>query len=823
MRCIDSRSCFRADVNVLEKHRFQGRLARKLLGLATLLCSMIGLSCAEPFLPDLSIGHVRVFVSIGGGPVVDARVRVWWLDDDGSLRARNTSGSISGPDIENTPALVQGHTDSEGFVELEVGNAHGTLLIVATGGTETPPEPWNDILYVMPDDAALRTIVLDYLPYENTLVPVVVSPLTTLAAALGEARLKNKTREALHVDAMERAHELLSVHFADISFTDAYPERIVDSALIEERQMHFLMLLAFSYLARDIAEESGIPLQELGPLELMAGLLADLSDTTGLFDGVGADGFIRVGACSPPDISCLPDDRTPQCRTICDIGAETLRTDLANALLFGLDRVDPEETASILEYVLWLMGHFASSQDVELFAGDTATPAIGRSPLIKVETTKLRDESEDFITFTNAGTPVHRHSDSVIELGSGESCPTVYKYVHRLDGQDDNPFIWQFALHDRSGMGIDKDNTAWYRVLFRTDSESKAFTDWLPATNIGTMPDGNRYGIVLTRMEWPELGTKQGNFEIEFKGHDRTGNVSETVHRCWNHVPLSAPLQLLGCREAVGPGSLHSVNLSPFNNLAPYLNGVSLEDGLALLECEFRNGTTAQSYLSLDMEQAVTTYRKSWQKTNAIVDTHEITSCLQEGLCVLGTPPNRKSMLSTDETGVINTLATGIVLHDSSTNERVLPCRTCKEHQYPIDPRIAPEEPRTYRLRVVATDLNGLAPQPQGEDWKPFADVPLDAALLPTPITGRSFERFRLCNWENQLVCQRDSEYAHYLALTEASLSLEWLRITGRTSPSPGLIPLTPVPQADTFGLPVQIEDYEWNTSEEVLPPPINP
>ena len=846
MECMDSKSCFRTDADVpmgQRLHRFEG----KLFVVAILLLAMLGLSCVPYSLPDLTDGNVRVFVSMSGGPVVGAKVKVWWLQDDGTLVSNDVLESVTGRDIENMPPLDSGETNSEGFVNLAVGRAHGTLLIVAIGGEETPPEPWIDATYRVADGVVLRTVLLDYIPYKGRMASAVVSPLTTLAVGLAEARLTHGKRELVHGAAMRRAHELLSEHFGGVDLTRTYPEPVTEPTFLTSKPpVYFLMLVALSYLARDIANASGIPAEEFSPLDLVTtGLINDAFDEDTLFNGTGPDGPVIVAECVPetdpaedpeaedpeaedpeaedpeaedPEAED-PEESTGMDHALCDLDSNTLRSHLAQSLASGLILLEQdEEVVPSFKEIRLLIERIANNRETELFGPDAPIPVKGPPPLVEVEHTEILDESGDEITFTDAGVPVHQHSGEVIELGVDGQRPTVYKYVHRLDHADDNLLHFRFSVQDRSGAGIDVD-AARYRVRF----QFAPATEWLPAKAIRTADDVVLYEVVLTERAWPKLGTKQGLFEIEFRGYDKTGTASAVARRQWVHVPLSVPLQLISCQAADGPGSLHSVDLFPSNNLAPYLNGVPLEEGLALLECELRNGTAERAYLSLRIEQPSAMYQKSWRKTNVFLVENPASECLKEGLCMHGTPPDRKTTVSNDETGVIHSLASGILLVDSNTNERVVPCDNCESDQYVIESRFTPEIPRTYKLWVVATDLNALAPHPVGEDLGPFIDVPLDLGMMPIPITGRSYGRLRICRTILNDSCEGDHEYAHYLALTNASLSLPWLRVHGQTTPALSMAPVTPFLQPNTFGMPVEIEDYEWSTSEELLPLPVDP
>ncbi len=295
------------------------------------------------------------------------------------------------------------------------------------------------------------------------------------------------------------------------------------------------------------------------------------------------------------------------------------------------------------------------------------------------------------------------------------------------------------------------------------------------------------------------------------------------VRRCWQHVPLAAPLQVRRVAEAVGEGSLHEANLAPGNNLAPLLDGVPLEQGRSVLDVEIANGTAEPVYVTLLTEQALATFRKSWQKTNAFVIDGGESDCLMTGDCTFQFPPDRRTLIVTDESGTIAGLVSGVLVQDTITGQLVQPCADCDPDEYRIEPRFALGDPRVYRVRIVVTDLGALAPQPLGVSFGPFADVPLDPDLLPIPITGRTLGRFRSCAVslpEQPLYCVVEKIYQHYVALTGATLSLPGVRLLARTSPSPELPSLMPPAQPDVLGTPVGLDAYQWSTTEILLPPP---
>src|SRR5690606_25098997 len=133
-------------------------------------------------------------------------------------------------------ALAAGHTDERGEVELPTGPAYGLLVLEAHGGWTR--HPWADPVdpvtsdggvpcpsCVAPseDDAGLdipvtidlRSVLVDFVPGPEQDV-VVISPLTTLATAIGERRMIHPFAEANYRAAMLRAFTMLGSHIGGI-------------------------------------------------------------------------------------------------------------------------------------------------------------------------------------------------------------------------------------------------------------------------------------------------------------------------------------------------------------------------------------------------------------------------------------------------------------------------------------------------------------------------------------------------------------------------------------------------------------------------------
>ena len=724
-------------------------------------------------------------------PVVGATVEAQLLDERGQV-------ALAAPPVV---------TDASGRFSVPLGTARGRLRVVATGGQTIDLATGERV----PLEAELRAVLFRYHPaYPDE---VVVTPLTTLATALGDRRFQRGDEEPSYFEVMARAYELLGMHAGgfDLVHTPLHDpgERVV--AQEQSRVYHGLVLAALSSLAARIARESNLAPRSLHAGHLLDALVADAFSPEARLDGMGADGPLRIGACPPPG-DCAPGSA---CTTICDLDANTLRADLATALAFDFLPSAQNRTGWTFEDARPLVETLQQNTDTELFGSMPVDELAGPPPTVRVVPSVMDDESMDLIEFSPAAVPVHK-GRATLELTAGATCLIVYKHTHRLDDPDDNPIRWVFEAIDHRGVAMRPEGGA-YRVRLRG---GEWLTDWLPASPRALVAGGIEYEAVLLRSQIPELGTVEGTFEIALRGRDALGTETAPELRCWEHVPLAVPVQVVNAGEVTGSTSLHATNLDPDNNLAPVLNGVALDQGRGVMELTLRNGTSEPVFVTLSVEQSAATYRKSWQEANAPLGvTRDDTDCLGTGECFPGFPPQFPTVIVTDEPGVIDALVRGLVVEDLATGQHIAPCAGCSPGEYVLPPRPAPGVPREYRVVLVATDLSALAPQPFGAAPQLFLDVPLDP-LLPIPITGRSLGRLRKCRDPSMLdprICRHDEEHAHYIALTEASLTVDLLQVIGRTRPGPGITPRMPFPGNTTLGMPVRLEGgYTWATREPI-------
>jgi hypothetical protein len=801
---------------------------------------------------------------MAAGPVVDAQVLLWWVDGNGHPLTREGRRSRqAGLSPEN--ALAEGHTDQQGAVELPLGPAYGMVVLAARGGwTHDPwmePPSGNDGgppctscdaspgapdgggygPSEIPVDIELRSVLIDFVPGPASR-DVVITPLTTLATAIGEHRQSPPFRVENYYQAMTRAFALLGRHFggpgAGIDIARGPIPTSTDQPLpgLTPGAMQVLAIQGMASLAHRMAEASSVSGRSFHLLDLLAALLQDIADGNGFLDGLSLEGdAVVVGGCPVPE-GCTADD--PACHPVCRLDANTLRGHLASAVAFDFLPSPLNQTTLILADVRPFLEHMQNSVELELF--DSAEPGELDSPepLVEVIGSMVLDERLDVITFAEDAVPVHTAGENaVVDLGQAAvTCPVVGKHVHRLADPDANPLRWQIVARDRTGWPASEDFpvSLEYRVRRRdpeslpgsagacsVDPEQAWLTDWLPAQPIESMDDGGvLYEVTLLRGRLPALATElQAEFEIVFRGRDAL-EQEVVACRCWNHVLLPAPLEVGDITVATGPGSLAARSLHPGNNIAPLLNGVPLEEAPALASFLIRNGTDEPAYVRFSVTQPLVHYTKCWRRSNAelSINVDPDPQCVVRGECLSNFPPDRQSVVAV-ESGIIGRLVTGLRLQDISTlsSTTAESCAECDVPEHSIAPRFHSKAPRIYRVDLLITDLVALAPRTAVEPPSFYFETGLAPPYL-TPITGViAADILHVCT-SFDAACDQTSAYQYYRLIAAAKLIMdEPLSVHIATAP------LSRIPQQATRSISTELESFAWSTHEPNLPYLIRP
>ncbi|RMH44949.1 MAG: hypothetical protein D6689_01120, partial [Deltaproteobacteria bacterium] len=297
----------------------------------------------------------------------------------GPVAGATVTGFMRNPDGTIPPGVItaQATTDEAGRFVLDVDTATDTVILEARGGRTVEAASGEPV--ELDPDVTLRGVVLDFRA-DSDVTGVVVTPVTTLAVALGDARAA-AGKEALHEDAMRRALELVGAHFGDVDAAAVEPVDVAGPEgegldQLTEPVRYGLVLAAWSRLAKEIADTSKLTVNAVNTLVLTEAWEADLGSAEALFDGRSDEGALFVGACDPP-----PECAGSECRTVCDLDANTPRAELARALTVFASS-GRNRTALAADDVRPLATAIAQDDEPELFgeappdAFDTEGPAI---------------------------------------------------------------------------------------------------------------------------------------------------------------------------------------------------------------------------------------------------------------------------------------------------------------------------------------------------------------------------------------------------------------------------------------------------------------
>lgn len=282
------------------------------------------------------------------GPVDGAVVSVYQLAPDGR-RLGDTPLGTSAPTVD-------------GVFEVDVGVGSQTLYLEARGEAVSYTEIFTG--EPVTGRVTLDAIVVGFQPNE-TRERVVISPFTTAGAHLAYARLARGDKEATIGAAATTAYQRLSQHLGGGDVTRTVPADPSESrprSLTVDVKLG-LAQAGLSYLARRIAQESGLTVNAVNTAVLAERLAADAAGPDALFDGRGPSGDVSLGVCPLPD-ACMGDPSA--CDTVCRLDPNTLRAELGEGIAAF---VGSSRNGTGLEYpdVAALVEGIRSNTDGELF------------------------------------------------------------------------------------------------------------------------------------------------------------------------------------------------------------------------------------------------------------------------------------------------------------------------------------------------------------------------------------------------------------------------------------------------------------------------
>ena len=852
----------------------QGKCKSSLNTLWILSFSCVALAGCPPPISDQRV-NIRVMLA---SPVHGAVLSAWEIAGEASVEDDPDIVTIelAGTDIAlegNEIDLGWATTDERGEATVQIGLANRLILFEAFGGWTFEPgvdrepgrEPSNEIdlggfaMY----SALVMSLPTEFVPERS----ITISPLTSAAHAMALGRTQASSNADLirRMPALvRRTNDLVSEHVGEdivqmrvLDITDSEDvEGAAGTVSCDEDEgplcipgmKNGLALAALAGIGRQIeARRAGSGTGEPIGSQLVAEALVqdglprladpndDFSALDARLDGIGPDGPISIGSCE----------------RACDVDANTWRAGWAGALAFEVIASDWNATGLTLEDARPMVRAMAENTRQELFPDTDQAPIAAIDidpPIVTFDTTQVADELYDDISFTQAAEPVHE-ATVFVELGpervslpssfslgsslgrgsSGEQnspCPTVHKYITRLDDPTENAIRWQFSVFPRPGLEATLEG-AEFRVRAPSGS-MELVTDWLPARVLGdtVSPDETRSGLafeaVLLSSDIPELAkVGRGIFEIEVRGEDSLGQKS-TVRGCWEHVLLPPPLQIASMQDVPisNPRSLHNHDLVQ-NNLGEFLNQDEQQQrGLELVEVEIRNGTEYPGFIQVGFSQSAATVVVNWQRVNTLLfeTTLGYADCLLDGSCYQSFPPHRQNVVVEDDVRNVQ-LATSVEVWDNLTNQPLSPCEPsseCSSGIFRLEPRINPAEPRVYRAVLIARDLSALAPILSSEDdddvGGPYEEFTLDPAW-PLKLSGRAYGRVVKCSNTDPItgLCNFARVHSYHRSLSSASIAIQSSSVIIQSSVTSTLPPRRT--------MTIEHQEYFWSTTEPIVPP----
>jgi hypothetical protein len=331
------------------------------------------LSCGTDLPPHHTTVAGRVFWA---GPVEGAKVQIFQVLPSGAL-------------YQDAP-FAEATTDHDGNFTLDVGQQGNILLLTAAGGAFDDPVSGTRIVL---DNSTVLRGYQQHVALDEVRSTAVLSPITTLQADLADARRQAGRPDSVDGDSsIDRARALLGTHLLDLNAENTIPADVFSPAAATapsptSEYRYGLLLAGLSAYASEIGTASGQTIQDLNITHLTAALSADLTSTPDLlFNGHTATAFSRVGAC-PVKANCPAGtdfDAKPECRTPCDLFANSPRAYLARAILAWLGTsqnksgIKPEDLRSRLEQV-------AANNEPELFGDTPPEPLLNVGPTITYE------------------------------------------------------------------------------------------------------------------------------------------------------------------------------------------------------------------------------------------------------------------------------------------------------------------------------------------------------------------------------------------------------------------------------------------------------
>jgi len=480
------------------------------------------------------------------------------------------------------------------------------------------------------------------------------------------------------------------------------------------------------------------------------------------------------------------------------------------------------------------------------------------APVVAPQTTTVNDERNDSVMYPSH-IASHAHTTTgQTQLGGASGCPDVYKYAYFLDEGSalyvsegaKNPIAWAFHVTDVGGVGLDASASA-YRVRKASDPPGTYLTDWRTPDALGDVTGGKSYGFKLFRKAsdgtalLPDLGTYEGEFDVELRGRDRFGRDT-IVTRCWTHHPLAPALEITTPTTATdhvtsgddiyaltGTSGTNRLTLddpsSPYSPMAAEVMNTT-QKGAALWGFEVWHGSHEPAYITLATTAPTgVTYTMHGQHTYAMESAQGSYNC---GTVEDPSPTAECTTVGqnpltnfTDDPAATNSSLAAIysvrVFEDNGGVWTEKSACTSGQGCESTDARKEFELPATagtakhYWVFLIVRGINDKFDLDGGA---PYLETTLTTASSSLTISGKVQGSTRRCNSSpvvqgSFVTCLGGTTYREYRALKDASINFPTsnFSVGVETAPTLALNPRAPIIARAAFAA-------DWSTAEPSLP-----
>jgi hypothetical protein len=458
-----------------------------------------------------------VFVT---GPVAGVVVSAYAVNlDDGA------AGALI---AQSTP------TDSAGAYHLDLGSAHGPLLLVARGyGTYV--EPATAVMVRWDAGTELRGVFAARRPTGEPRIAmetgeqatVVLTPWSDWAVAYASARVKTK-RDTNFADALPHALQRIRDH-VELDFWSVAPAPMADGPVgaWNDGVQAGVLLAGLSALTAKMASDSQLSPAGLSSLALVAAVRDDLL-ADAVLDGMGVHGPLALGTCS----------------TVCKLGPPSLRASLRDAATSFLasnantSGIMPTDAAALLARV--------SSRTGDPWPARTA-PTVTLVP-------GLFEDDDGVVARVDGpgfGAVEYLGHGRLIVLDTAGAPASFIKFASRYSAEADNLPVVRFQLTGDAGAAVR------VRLSRRsTDGAMVVLKDWVVVPAVAG--DAFNRAVAIRSALHPDVARVSGAFTLEFRATDDLGNATPVDCAAgvgcvrWTQTILPPPLR----QRAAGDGDI---------------------------------------------------------------------------------------------------------------------------------------------------------------------------------------------------------------------------------------------------------------------------